>query len=97
MGRGIQSDCGKTRARLLGQLMNEVNEDAGGKRSGRDPSTAEIEFVLGLAYYWEDCLGYKVARWGEDPYSVWTKNQDVGPFPRFVREAAKIIPPDTHH
>jgi hypothetical protein len=83
--------------RVLGSwitLMDEVNEDAGGKHSGADTRTAEIEFALGLAHYWQDCLGNKVARWGEDdPYSETTKNPDVGPFPRFVREAAEIIPP----
>jgi hypothetical protein len=73
-------------------LMDEVNEDAGGKHSGADPITAEIDFVFGLASYWEDCLENKVARWGEEPYSEKPINQDAGPFPRFVREAAKIIP-----
>ena len=30
------------------ELMDEVNEDAGGKRSSADPITAEIEFVVGF-------------------------------------------------
>jgi hypothetical protein len=76
------------------KLMDDVNQDAGGKRSGADPSKAEIDFVFGLAHYWQDCLGAKATRWGEDPYSETTKNHDAGPFPRFVREAAKIIPPE---
>src|SRR5262249_852126 len=83
--------------RVLGRwiaLMDEVNEDAGGKRSGADPIEAEIHFVLGLAHYWQDCLENKDARWGEGPYAETTKNQDAGPFPRFVLEAAKIIPPE---
>ena len=77
------------------KLMDEVNEDAGGKskRSGGDPSTAEIEFVVGLARFWKNCLGNQASRRREDPYSETTINQDAGPFPRFVREAAKIIPP----
>jgi hypothetical protein len=80
--------------RLWIKLMDELNDDAGGRRAGADPITAEIQFVLGLAYYWKDCLGNNPSRWGEDPYAGSSKNQGAGPFPRFVCEAAKIIPPN---
>lgn len=76
------------------ELMDGLHDDAGGKRAGKDPIKAETDFVLGLAHYWKDQLGNNPSRWGESPYSNSSKNQDAGPFPRFVREAAKIIPPD---
>jgi hypothetical protein len=74
------------------KLMDELNEEAGGRRAGADPITAEINFVLGLARYWRDSLNNSPSRWGENPYADLPKHEDAGPFPRFVREAAKIIP-----
>ena len=71
------------------KLMDELNEDAGGRHAGGDPITAEINFVLGLARYWRDSLNNNPSRWGENPYA---EHEDGGPFHRFVREAAKIIP-----
>ena len=73
-------------------LMDELNDDAGGRRAGADPITAEVNFVLGLARYWKGNLKNNPSRWGEDPYADLPKHEDAGPFPRFVREAAKIIP-----
>ena len=74
------------------KLMDELKEDAGGRRAGADPITAEINFVLGFARYWRDFLNNNPSRWGENPYADLPKHEDAGPFPRFVREAAKIIP-----
>jgi hypothetical protein len=74
-------------------LLDELNDDAGGSSTGPDPITAEIEFVRGLAHYWKHELRNNPSRWGEDPHGE-TPNQSAGPFPVFVREAAKIIPSD---
>jgi hypothetical protein len=72
-------------------LLDELNDDARGGRAGADPITAEIKFVIGLAHYWKHELKNNPSRWGEAPYGE-TPNQGAGPFPVFVREAAKIIP-----